>query len=47
MASNTVKTDSIRTRKSRKMGKGRKREVRRNGTTVKFPIHPETEASAR
>ncbi len=39
MASNSKKTESIRKRRTRKMGKDRKRVLSRDGSTPVFPIH--------
>ena len=44
MASNTKKTESIRERKAAKRGRGRKRALANNGSTPKFPIHPEKDS---
>jgi len=40
MASNTTIVKLIRKRKKTKMGKSRKRENQKKGTTPAFPIHP-------
>jgi len=39
MASNSKKTGSIRKRRTRKMGKTRKKLQNRDGSTAAFPIH--------
>lgn len=41
MASTTAKITLIRKRKKTKMGKERKRKLRKEGSTPKFPIHLE------
>lgn len=40
MVSNTQQTNRIRRNRTKKMGKGRKRQMAKRGTPV-FPIHPE------
>ncbi len=42
--SNTTKMKTRRNNRHKKMGKARKRIVRREGTTPPFPIHPEKTA---
>lgn len=41
MPSDASKTWARRTNKARRMGKTRKRLMRRNGSTPAFPINPE------
>ncbi len=42
--SNTTKTKTRRGNRHKKMGKERKRVIRREGTTPAFPIHPDKKA---
>ena len=44
MASNTAITESRRRRKRAAQGKDRKKKLVKEGTTPKFPIHPDTKA---
>ena len=37
----TSKTETRRQRRHKNFGKKRKKELAKNGTTPKFPIHPE------
>lgn len=41
MASNTTKTESRRRRKRAKAGKDRKKQTAKEGSTPKFPVHPD------
>ncbi|MGD8318283.1 MAG: hypothetical protein PVH21_01670 [Myxococcales bacterium] len=43
--SDTSKTESRRRRKKAAQGKDRKKTLEKQGTTPKFPIHPDDEAS--
>lgn len=43
MVSDTAKTEARRRRKQGAQGKARKRAQEREGSTPKFPIHPEGE----
>ena len=45
MASLTVKTTKIRNRKKARAGAGRKAKIRANGSTPKFAVHQDKNAS--
>jgi hypothetical protein len=47
MVSDTSKTESRRRRKRSAAGKARKKALEKEGTTPRFPIHPEGTAASK